>query len=363
MIWAIIVILSFGALCIAYWLSIPILKKLPQPTGPFLIGTKTFHWIDTERDDAYSPNIFRELMVQMWYPADAVLGKPLNYAQEKLPAIVAELSRQLKKGSPWMWRMLLNNIKTHTYTNAALSHSVQQYPIILLSPGALFGVRDVYMVFVEELASHGFIVVAIDHPYGVLLTQFPDGRIVTVPESLKKLAHNALTPHELLLRKQETMVWVKDISFVIDQLIFLNNNTESFFYQRLDIDNIGMIGQSLGGSITLEACRVESRLKCGVNMDGWLPGVNEVKPLNKPCMFLVREDGAEPELHELCRITPGCVLYQIPHTYHRSFSDYILAKRPINMLMSDKAHKKPYVTIARINKLLVSFFKEHLKNR
>src|SRR6266700_4095769 len=46
---------------------------LPAPTGPLRLGTTPLHLIDTSRPDPWVPTIpFRELMIQIWYPAHAV---------------------------------------------------------------------------------------------------------------------------------------------------------------------------------------------------------------------------------------------------------------------------------------------------
>src|SRR5436189_1947812 len=47
-------------------------QALPEPTGPYRIGTAIFHLADTSRPDSLSkkPGQFRELMFQLWYPTD-----------------------------------------------------------------------------------------------------------------------------------------------------------------------------------------------------------------------------------------------------------------------------------------------------
>ncbi len=39
---------------------------LPQPSGPYAIGTKVFHWVDTSREETLTsdPDDVREIMVQ-----------------------------------------------------------------------------------------------------------------------------------------------------------------------------------------------------------------------------------------------------------------------------------------------------------
>src|SRR5574341_2027340 len=44
--------------------------RLPSPSGPYAIGTSTYHWIDGGRPEFFTmrPGEHRELMVQLWYP-------------------------------------------------------------------------------------------------------------------------------------------------------------------------------------------------------------------------------------------------------------------------------------------------------
>ena len=45
----------------------------PPPSGPYAIGTLTFHWADSARPEVFAADsrARRELMVQVWYPAPA----------------------------------------------------------------------------------------------------------------------------------------------------------------------------------------------------------------------------------------------------------------------------------------------------
>lgn len=49
----------------------------PAPTGELQVGTKIFHFIDQNRDETFSKTATgkRELMVQVWYPAQDGTGK------------------------------------------------------------------------------------------------------------------------------------------------------------------------------------------------------------------------------------------------------------------------------------------------
>jgi predicted dienelactone hydrolase len=66
--------IGLGVLGLAVSIVLPIVLpvfRLPPPTGPYAIGTLTYHWVDAHRGEVFSadPNDQRELMVQIWYPA------------------------------------------------------------------------------------------------------------------------------------------------------------------------------------------------------------------------------------------------------------------------------------------------------
>ena len=91
-----IVVLS-GAAWLAASAALPILLPVfgfPHPSGPYAIGTLTYHWVDETRPDVYSanPNDRRELMVQIWYPASVDPSAPnapwVQDADALAPAVV-----------------------------------------------------------------------------------------------------------------------------------------------------------------------------------------------------------------------------------------------------------------------------------
>src|SRR5260370_42058984 len=56
------------------------LGALPPPTGPFGVGRVTVHWTDTSRVEPLAADrAYRELMVDVWYPADSAAGPAAEY--------------------------------------------------------------------------------------------------------------------------------------------------------------------------------------------------------------------------------------------------------------------------------------------
>jgi hypothetical protein len=82
---------------------------LPPTTGPFAVGKITVHWTDESRIEPLSPNHEpRELMVDIWYPAERSDGVLAGYldaaAYEKaigadgFQKFFGEASETLKRG-------------------------------------------------------------------------------------------------------------------------------------------------------------------------------------------------------------------------------------------------------------------------
>jgi predicted dienelactone hydrolase len=73
--------IGLGVLGLAASTALPIMLpvfRFPHPTGPYQIGTLTYHWVDAARPEVFTadPNARRELMVQVWYPAKADPSSP-----------------------------------------------------------------------------------------------------------------------------------------------------------------------------------------------------------------------------------------------------------------------------------------------
>ncbi len=94
----------------------------------------------------------------------------------------------------------------------------------------------------KDLASHGYIVVAIDHTYVSAATVFPD-RIVSQKEATTNFT--IAEPAEII-----TQIMADDSKFVIEQLGEINEGKiNSIFKGKLDLDLIGALGHSVGGAV------------------------------------------------------------------------------------------------------------------
>ncbi|TYA10077.1 carboxylic ester hydrolase [Paenibacillus faecis] len=347
-----------------------------QPQGPYSVGTTLYHFIDNERPDEYSadPTDHRELMVQLWYPSDqAPMQETVPYIRD-VSAITQGLEHALSFPA---WTLShLGLVKTHAYSNIGLSSAEQQYPILIFSHG-MTGFRGQNTFQVEELASYGYIVVGIDHPYDAAATVYPDGREILI-RMPNPSGFEALDEHMHL--------WTEDVSFVLDQLEQLNKQDEqNLFTGRLDLDRIGMFGHSYGGAAAAQMLLKDNRIKAAINMDGTLygdpmPGTGLTKPYlqmngeksidktvfdNKLDQAIAQSGKTKEEYEEFWEETVrrrtnalqgGGYTMTIPHTSHMSFTDFHL----FSPLLPNPG-EDPRSIHRIINEVSVAFFDQYLK--
>ena len=258
---------------------IAVSQELPAPTGIFQVGTLTAHLVDQSRRDTIKagPGRFREMMVQFWYPTDKVrITRSAPYLSDS--RIVPEMVNGQYDFQTKEVIEALANVKTHASQGAPISIKQRKYPLLILSPG-LGEPRSNYTSFAEELASQGYIVVSIDHPYGGY-TILPDGRILTTADDPR-----GGTPEGAEAVMNE---WSADASFVIGVLLSKGKlpRDATNVTQHIDAKSIGMFGHSLGGAAALETCRRDSRLKACADLDGAPFGQVKVVGVTKPTLIM-----------------------------------------------------------------------------
>jgi len=168
-----------------------------------------------------------------------------------------------------------------------ISQAQATYPVIVYSP-SWHGQRDQNKFQTEELASHGYIVVGIDHPYGSRLTVFPDGRIARAQMVAfrDRSSAEALRRSEIYIAKQLS-VRVQDVEFLVDQLEQMNKSASGdFFGGRMNLNLLGIVGYSFGGAVAAEECWRDKRFRAGIDLDGSLFGEVAETGISRPFLFL-----------------------------------------------------------------------------
>ena len=290
--------LSFGVVAFICWLAalgltavLPVFE-FPKPTGPFRVGTEVRHLVDPNRRESFSSNASdpRELMAQIWYPVD--------------PSFQGHLAAYREKQATSWGTAQLALVKTHAYLGAPMAPAQANYPILVFSP-SWSGQRVQNTFQTEELASHGYIVVAIDHPYGTDVTVFPDGRIVRTKLGSGE-NYSSQQAFEQFVREADQQIEIRaqDARFVLDKLTEFNHrDPEGLLTGRLDLQRVGIFGHSLGGSVAAQACWLDVRFSAALDMDGMLGNESAGGGSPRPLFFMM-EDETLPPRTQLPSLSP-----------------------------------------------------------
>lgn len=240
---------------------------LPAPSGPYTVGTTTVELVDTDRLARYgtSPTDQRRLPLQVWYPADP--EAPVAYA----PWVEGgtDFSREAAGwlGFPAFLLDHVGLVRSHATRDAPATPEPGPLPLVLYAHG-WGGFRNIQSDLVEQLASDGYVVAAVDHTYGAVATTFPDGEVVPIdPQALPEDA-----PAQAYDVAAERLVetFASDLGFVLDEL---EAGAVPELTGRLDLDAVGVVGHSTGGGAAVRMCAEDRRCAALVGFDPWVEPV------------------------------------------------------------------------------------------
>ena len=200
-----------AVLALGYFWCCPV-WSYPDVTGPYDVARADTTYIDESREEPYeSDGSARWLNVSFWYPE--------GYAAD--------------------------------------AHSC---PLVVFSHGS-FGTRESNVVQYRELASHGYVVCAIEHTYHSLGTTGPDGERTGLDNGFMKQVMQADddTPEKreqlVGLFKEWMEVRTGDINFVLDTVTAQTGAGANGVYRLIDMSRIGVMGHSMGGAAALAVGR------------------------------------------------------------------------------------------------------------
>lgn len=161
-------------------------------------------------------------------------------------------------------------METNISEDSPITEANKPFPVLLFSPG--LGVPALaYSIQLAELASYGYVVFALDHPYDTALVRLPNGKsIVFAKRNAPKGPPNAAF---FRIDAERESVWTKDSQFALRQIRKLNSKGE-LFEGHLDLSKIGIFGHSMGGRVAVQACQVMVEVSACLNQDGGLFGVD-----------------------------------------------------------------------------------------
>jgi len=242
-------------------------QELPAPTGPYGVGRTLTYATNDDRPEIWTddPNDHRHLPLCIWYPADVKHGSELApylpCPQDKIRGALA-----IERGRG---RVLI----THTYDNTPVAKQGGAFPIILFSAGSGSSPAN-YHSLIEDLVSHGYVVVGMDHPYEGAGQVNPEGTLIPpTNENLKPDTTDE--PGTDAYRKASRALYIRrvndraaDAKTALDTLAFMNKDKRGKLAGRLDMNRVGVLGHSMGGNTAAHALTDVPAIKSGINLDG-----------------------------------------------------------------------------------------------
>ncbi|MER5352157.1 acetylhydrolase [Kitasatospora sp. NPDC002551] len=326
----------------------PVLR-LPAPTGPYPVGLRTVHLTDPARTDPWVGGV-RELMLTVLYPARSVRG--FSRAPQLTPAeaaVFAEYAPGRHPGLPEPGAVDWGAVLTHGYVGAPPLPG--RRPVLVYSPGGGDS-RTLGTTLAEDLASHGRVVVLVDHPGDASQVELPTGLRTTV----------LIGPPDPATFRTMVDTRIADLRLVLDGLGDLP------LAPVVDPGRIGLYGHSAGGTAAVYAARGDRRVGAVANLEGYLDLYPAPAEAGRP-LLLLRTDGFEgaARVESSWAGLPGRRVL-LADANHWAFTDYgpLVARLQAAGLVTATTRAAlvgagdPAVTLADVRRRVGAFFGRHL---
>lgn len=291
--------------------------ETPQPSGKHAVGRVRLNLKDDQRLEQFDPQHPREVIVEVWYPAKIGSGEAGKYFPELTEVSQALVdSGEISTVEAWA----LSLVSSHHHLQAPFADIPAACPVVLLSPGNATNV-EFYTLIGDELASRGYVVLGLNHPYDVGAVRLSDGSIASYRE-------RAFADHPALRARMNERV--ADVRFVFDSLVGINSQ-HKILAGRLDLTRVGVVGHSLGGMTAAEFCVVDDRPKICVNFDGLYGGnpygaSSDANAPRQPYMYIGKERTIDDRTRKLLESHSNAQLVSVPNATHETFTDGSLFK-------------------------------------
>jgi predicted dienelactone hydrolase len=351
--------------------ALPILlpvPSIPAPDGPYQVGTSIFELTDAARAELYSgKDEPRRFQIQVWYPSEPSSSDQQAHWMNHAEVYSQAISQDILDLPPFFLDHLAL-ARLPAYQDSEVAPTDSGYPVILFSHGWTgFNAQNTGQAL--QLASHGYIVVGIQHTYGAVVTVFEDGTVARYnPTALPRGAPDAIydpAADELAVQ------WAGDIGFALDFMTEQNDASTSRFFHTMDLSHVGVYGHSTGGGAAIQFCGTDERCTAVFGQDPFLRPVSDEileRGVSQPAFFMFSQrwnDDVDSlnnrqfkSFLENFKAALGAVY--IVGTAHYDFSDLPL----LSQLAPQLGLKGPIAgkrVIAIVDDYLLSFFDATLK--
>ncbi len=320
---------------------------LAKPSGPYAVGRTTRVLTDPSRTNRYRIATNSSFMMTIWYPAEPAPGVlPAVYIDAQLALPLAEAH----VGSSGDVASRLAQFVAFSLPNVPVAPAGAPYPVVIYSHGYTFH-RQESSEKLEELASHGFVAVAIDHI---------DCRTTVYPGGTAARGIFTDTPTEADFNTA-VAGRLADDRFALEALAQVNAS-DVLLVGRLDLNRLGAMGWSLGNSDLGQLAQTDTRFKGIVMLEGYLQGAPGLldgllqQGLRLPLLAMYQEDlSLSPLFDQAISNAKLDTYFSLLHiTSHFAFKDLTESS-----LATDSVRRGN----AAVRACMLSFFNKYLKGQ
>lgn len=356
------------------------MSKRPFPTGIYAVGTTTYT-VYTDRDEARAPGTKRNVPVRVYYPAQKESVQGMDRARYMSRNVAAGLRKAIHAPINYDKREAAGDNISECYPDAPWIADAK-FPPVVFNHG-LFSYRESNSFLCLELASQGYVVLAVGHPYDACCAELDDGTCIFFDAELSKKQYDPLlggmlkafrltrskgNDRELALQFDElqqrycklirsrVLEWEKDTLAAVGY-------AKQRYSDGIDFGRgIAVTGHSLGGAVAYVLCLDYPEFVCGVNIDGALFGDTKGKVLEKPFLQISCEGNAKAETRPFIDHTSTVYGAVFKRMQHLGFTDM---KHMMNIpiltgkLDADVMHE----TICRLHRELFDIYLKKVKAR
>jgi predicted dienelactone hydrolase len=319
---------------------------LPAPPGPFPVGTTEFELTDSTRAESFTDDNTdrRRFTVRIWYPARAAGTYPAPYRIRTgvVGSILSEGLANVGGGTPNIVFSHLRYIKSHSFPGAPSAQG--PFPVVVYSTG-FTAPLDNGQLLAEALASHGWMVVSLSHPFESEFEIRADGRVDRYSAAhaeeyrrhdgvagriwprfwatkdstdRKRLAHDLLAGERFM--DEAVRIRTADIRWTIDA--FTRRQAASDPLAReMDFSRLAVVGHSLGGATAGQVLLTDARFRAGVNLDGFQFGDAVRDTIRRPFLVLSSQSFAGANDWLGGHLGGLAIAEVVPGTTHMNFTD------------------------------------------
>ncbi|KAI0128164.1 hypothetical protein F4776DRAFT_672321 [Hypoxylon sp. NC0597] len=261
--------------------------SIPPPTGPYGVGVRKYTIEHFNDHDPVAPNnVSTEFLATIFYPT---LEKPQASPEPYLNPETAAVFERAWNYTAGALTSLTSTVQQNATFLELKGDSAKEgkvkrspYPTILFGPGCGGPPVEGNTILLSELASYGYAVIGLDHPFEQPFIRYPNGTGVDGVV----IDYNSI---ELITAIYE-MRLEDNAAFLEQGLIELVRK----FNLPLNTTHLGAFGYSLGGAAAFGSLQNNGGLVSGLNLDGTLfgdPASNSSVADERKPTFLVGSEG------------------------------------------------------------------------